>query len=188
MVEERIAIVDLADDLQVRKQRLFKVLKRLGIRPTLRRGSAKHGQNVATVTSAEAATIRQALARSDRDGRRPARAGRDNLHPYDVGDELGVFYLVQLEPQHDQGRFKLGFTTELDGRLRKHRTAAPFAHCEKSWPCRRAWERTAIDCVTAGCERLHTEVFRTTSLADVVRRADEFFAIMPKVGHETDEE
>ena len=32
--QERIAIVDLADDLQVRKQRIFKILPRLDIRPT----------------------------------------------------------------------------------------------------------------------------------------------------------
>jgi len=95
--------------------------------------------------------------------------------------------LVQLEPQHDEGRFKVGFTTELEGRLRKHRTSALFARCEKGWPCRRAWERAAIDCVTNGCEQLHTEVFRAVSLADVVRRADEFFSIMPTVGRRTTE-
>jgi hypothetical protein len=32
--EDRIAMVDLADELQVRKQRIFKILPRLGIRPT----------------------------------------------------------------------------------------------------------------------------------------------------------
>ena len=38
---ERIAIVDLADDLQVRKQRIFKILLRLGIRPTQRRDPSR---------------------------------------------------------------------------------------------------------------------------------------------------
>ena len=37
LTQERIAIVDLAEDLQVRKQRIFKVVRRLGIRPTQRR-------------------------------------------------------------------------------------------------------------------------------------------------------
>ena len=47
--QERIAIVDLADDLQVRKQRIFKILPRLDIRPTQRREPNRSNQNVATV-------------------------------------------------------------------------------------------------------------------------------------------
>jgi hypothetical protein len=70
---------------------------------------------------------------------------------------------------------------DLDGRLQKHRCSAPFAARVKQWPCLRAWERTAIDCVTAGCERLHTEVFRAEDLAAVVDRADRFFSLMPTV-------
>jgi hypothetical protein len=62
--------------------------------------------------------------------------------------EDGVFYFLQLEPIHDPGRIKLGFTTDLDGRLRKHRCSAPFAQCLKTWPCRRIWERTVMDAIT----------------------------------------
>lgn len=62
--EERIAIVDLADDLQVRKQRIFKILRRLGIRPTQRREASRGNQNVATVSQAEAAAIRTEIERS----------------------------------------------------------------------------------------------------------------------------
>jgi hypothetical protein len=105
MDEERIAIVDLADELQIRKQRTFKI----------------------------------------------------------------------------RVRFKVGFTMELDGRLQKHRCSAPFAAYVKQWPCLRAWERTAIDCVTAACEQLHTEVFRARDLDEIVGRADRFFALMPTV-------
>ncbi len=184
--EARVVIIDLADDLQVRKQRLFKVLTKLGIRPTLRRESARRGQNVATITQAEAMRIRQALARAEADDQGTLGPVATGLRPYETGDEVGVFYVVQLEPQHDQGRFKVGFTTELEGRLRKHRTSAPYARCEKSWPCRRAWERAAIDCVTSGCKQLHTEVFRTASLTGVVQRADDFFSVMPKLCRETD--
>lgn len=179
MEEERISIVDIADDLKLRKQRLFKVLKKLGIRSTLRRDSTRRGQAVAMISQAEATRVRQALAHTDPDSPRPTKA---KLVPYETGDEVGVFYVVQLEPQHDVGRFKVGFTTELEARLRKHRTSAPFVRCEKSWPCLRAWERAAIDCVTSGCEQLHTEVFRTSVLADVIRRADSFFSVMPAVG------
>jgi hypothetical protein len=76
---------------------------------------------------------------------------------------------------------KVGFTMDLDGRLQKHRCAAPFAQYLKSWPCKRVWARAAIDCVTNGCERLHTEVFRAASLEQMATRAQTFFSIMPRL-------
>ena len=78
-------------------------------------------------------------------------------------------------------RFKVGFTVELDGRLQKHRCSAPFATYLQTWPCRRTWERAAIDCSTDGCEQLHTEVFRAADLRGVAARAEGFFAVMPKL-------
>ena len=186
--EDRVAIIDLADELQVRKQRLFKVVKRLSIRPTQRREASRGNQNVATVTMNEAAAIRSELSRTSDSGDdsvvQPPGFGSG---PY-CTDDIGVFYLIQLEPDHDPGRFKIGFTTELEGRLRKHRCSAPFAQCLKSWPCRRTWERAGIDCTTNGCEQLHTEVFRTSSLTEVSARADAFFSVMPKLATASEEE
>jgi hypothetical protein len=174
--DDRVIIVELADDLQVRKQRLFKVMARLGIRSVLRRESARLGRTVATVTQAEALRIREVLARP---AQAPASSAPVELGAWPAGDEIGVFYLIQLEPEHDPGRFKLGFTAELEGRLRKHRTSAPFARAVKTWPCRRAWERAAIDSASDGCDPLHTEVFRTESIDTVGARANAFFAAMP---------
>ena len=62
MYEERVAIIDLADELQVRKQRIFKLLQRLGSHATQRREPERGNQNVATVSLAETAAIRQELA------------------------------------------------------------------------------------------------------------------------------
>ena len=47
--QERIAIVDLADDLQVRKQRIFKILERLNIRPSQRREQSRGNQPPTTL-------------------------------------------------------------------------------------------------------------------------------------------
>jgi len=175
--EERIAIVDLADDLQVRKQRIFKILPRLGIRPTQRREASRGNQNVATVSQAEAAAIRSEIERSSES---PSGSGaRPGTLAAFSSDDVGFFYLIQLEPEHDAGRFKVGFTMDLDGRLQKHRCSAPFARYVSSWPCRRVWERAAIDCVTSGCDQLHTEVFRAASMDQVSARAQAFFAMMP---------
>jgi hypothetical protein len=176
---ERIAIVDLADDLQVRKQRIFKILQRLGIRPTQRRDPNRGNQNVATVSQTEAVAIRSEIEKSSESaGGSNARPG--SFAPF-VADDVGFFYLIQLEPEHDPGRFKLGFTMDLDGRLQKHRCSAPFAKYVASWPCKRVWERAAIDCLVVGCQQLYTEVFRATSLEQVTARAGAFFAVMPNL-------
>jgi hypothetical protein len=176
---ERIAIVDLADDLQVRKQRIFKILRRLGIRPTQRRDPSRGNQNVATVSQTEAATIRSEIEKSSESaGSSNARPG--SFAPF-AADDVGFFYLIQLEPEHDSKRFKLGFTMDLDGRLQKHRCSAPFAKYVASWPCRRVWEGAAIDCLANGCEQVHTEVFRATSLDRVTASAQAFFAMMPNL-------
>lgn len=177
---QRIAIVDLADELQVRKQRIFKILPRLGIRPSQRREASRGNQNVATVSQSDAAAIRseieKASASSSTDG---SRLGSTAVF---LSDDVGFFYLIQLEPEHDARRFKVGFTMDLDGRLQKHRCSAPFAQYVGTWPCKRVWERAAIDCATSGCEQLHTEVFRAESLEQVTTRAQSFFSMMPSLG------
>ena len=180
--DQRIAVIDLADELQTRKQSLFKVIKRLGIEPRQRRESSRRNQQIATITVAEAIAIRNAFRRAGTSLTDAADVSDES--PVFISEETGVFYLIQLEPDHDPCRFKVGFTGELEGRLRKHRCSAPFAQPIKSWPCRRTWERAAIDCVTQGCEQLHTEVFRAISIADVVNRADSFFALMPAINQQ----
>jgi hypothetical protein len=183
---ERIAIVDLADDLQVRKQRIFKILPRLGIRPTQRREATRGNQNVATVSHNEAAAIRteieKASASPTNDGSRFGSTGAF------ATDDVGFFYLIQLEPEHDSERFKVGFTMDLDGRLQKHRCSAPFAKYLRTWPCKRVWERAAIDCATNQCEQLHTEVFRAASLSQVAEQAEKFFSMMPTLTEDVDDD
>jgi hypothetical protein len=117
--EERDAVIDLADELQVRKQTVFKVLKRLGIQPEQRREATRGNQNVATVSLADTTAIKNALRRSDEATVNDAVALPSVGTGSYYSDDVGVFYLIQLEPEHDPTRFKVGFTTELEGRLRK---------------------------------------------------------------------
>jgi hypothetical protein len=176
--EPRIALRDLAEELKKRPPSIIRKAKKLGIRPKMRREFSRGNQMVSTVTHAEATAIKEALKISRR--RKLIFDNGQVPSPMPDENELGVFYLIQLEPKHDPGRIKVGFG-DLGDRLRKHRCSSPFLECVKSWPCRRTWERAAIDCITEGHEQLHTEVFRTTSIADAVERADKFFALMPKL-------
>jgi len=182
---ERIAIVDLADDLQVRKQRIFKILPRLGIRATQRREASRGNQNVSTVSHSEAAAIRAEIEKTSGSSGDGSRVGSTAAFAV---DDVGFFYLIQLEPDHDPGRFKVGFTMDLDGRLQKHRCSAPFATYIRTWPCKRVWERAAIECATNACEQLHTEVFRAASLKEVAGHAEVFFSMMPPLSEDVDDD
>lgn len=145
-----------------------------------RRDASRGNQSVATVTAIEATAIHAEIVRVSAGARVDAADSPvEVLASYP--DDVGAFYIIQLEPQHDPTRVKVGFATDLDGRVRKHRTAAPFARCVANWPSKRTWERAAIDCITIGCEQIHTEVFRAASLDQLVERGSAFFGLMPKL-------
>ncbi len=179
---DRIALPDLADEMQCHKQTLFKIAKRLGITPIKRRDADKRNQLVATITREEALAVRSEVVSRTRTGTEAS-----SEFDYVIAD-VGCFYIVQLEPEHDPGRIKVGFTTDMEGRLRKHRCSAPFAMSIRTWPCRRTWERAAIDSVTVGIEQLHTEIFRAKSIDEVIARAEKFFAAMPNVSTAPEDE
>jgi hypothetical protein len=175
--ENGIAVVELADELQIRKQTIFKVIRRLGIQAVKRREPDRRGQSISIISRHDANVIRDELREAASVNGSAGVASNTRC----FSEDSGVFYVVQLEPNLDPGRFKVGFTTDIDGRLRHHRCSAPFVQCLKIWPCRRTWERAAIDCITVGTEQLHTEVFRADSLQIVIDRADRFFSLMPIV-------
>jgi hypothetical protein len=173
MSDELISVIDLANHYGKRKQSIFKILKRLGIETKKLRSPNNRGQVIAYITNDESR-----LVLSDLQSEGIEREVSNSL-PDALLAEQGVFYLLVLEPDHDYGRFKVGFATNLSERLRALRCSAPFLRVVRTWPCKRLWEKTAIESIADGCERLHTEVFRTTSLEAVVTRCDRFFELMP---------
>lgn len=179
MDDKLISVRDVAQRHGKRKQTVFKVLKRLGIRTTKHRNESSRNQLIAYIDIRELDRLSNALTaiddRSDSSGNQASRV-ESGFSP-----EIGEFYVIQLEPELDAGRFKVGFAAGMAERLRQLRCSAPFARVIRTWPCRRLWERTVIDASTVGCERLHTEVFRTRSLDDVLARCENFFSAMPRV-------
>lgn len=180
MPEKRISVSDFAQKHGLIKQTVFKVLKRLGFEAEKTRGgSQSRGQMVSYISESEANQVLEALAAS-RSSDNQSLDNETEVALYDVG----VFYLSQLEPVHDPNRFKVGFAKNLNERVRQHKCSAPFIEAIKTWPCRRLWEKTAIECVTNGCEQLHTEVFRTNSIESVKTKCEQFFELMPRLNGE----
>lgn len=168
---ETISVIDVAKSLGKQKAHIFKILGRLGIETVKEKNSAAKGQKISYITTEDYEKIKEYLAGAESEPGVSATQA-------DVG---GVFYLIQLEPEHDPGRFKLGFATNIEERLRSHKTAAPFSKVLRTWPCKLLWEKTAIECASQGCVRVHTEVFRTESIDKVQSRCEQFFKLMPEV-------
>ena len=171
MEDELVSVSQVASELGKQKQHIFKVLKRLGIDSKLERRSAARGQKVAYITTEDHQRVREYFS------------GIDNGDSGVVinSEAGGVFYLIQFGPEQDPGRSKIGFATNIEERLRSHRTVAPFSKVLRTWPCRLGLEKTAIECATQDCERLHTEVFCSMSIEEVQSRCDQFFRIMPQI-------
>lgn len=96
----------------------------------------------------------------------------------------GVFYIVRLVPEMKFPiRLKLGFASGLDNRIKSFRTTNPTLQIVRSWPCKFEWEKAAIASITrVESHGAGEEVFDVVDLDSTVRRAEEFFAVMPSVG------
>ena len=172
MDPQLISIIDIARAHGKRSQSVHKLVKRLGIEVVKRKNKDARGQQISYVAASDYEELRRHLDIPDRSVTDASSDGH------------GVFYIVQLEPQLDPGRFKVGYTTDLSERMRSHLTSAPFSKPIKTWPCKLLWEKTAIDCITQGCERLYTEVFRAEDVERVAARAERFFELMPSTSTE----
>src|SRR5215475_5962093 len=92
---------------------------------------------------------------------------------------FGYFYIVQLVPELMPNRVKIGYTDNLEQRLREHQTSAPTARYVKYWACKRSWDQCVMDSITrSDCQLVMNEVYEG-DVTLCVQRADEFFALMP---------
>jgi len=174
MDDDRLSVIDAASRLGKHTSTVYKMLKRIGVTPTKERHPDHGNQVIGFITTQEFNLLHEYVETT------PSIENNGNS-PDVVIIDRGAFYLLQLEPEHDPGRFKVGFASNMNDRLRALRCSAPFATIVDTWPCHRLWEKTAIDCVTNGCKQLHTEVFRTDALESVIEKCNAFFALMPKL-------
>ncbi|WKN41846.1 hypothetical protein [Tunicatimonas pelagia] len=170
--ENHISVIDASERIGVNKQTLFKWIKKLGLETTKSKNSSYKGQAISYVEIGDFEKLFEYKQQNEQNYTQTQNSSKI---------DHGVFYLVQLEPEFDPGRFKLGFATNIAERLRSHKCSAPFAKIIETWPAHTLWERTAIDSVTRGCEKLYTEVFRTDNIEKIKIRCNEFFALMPNL-------
>ncbi len=87
-----------------------------------------------------------------------------------------LFYLIDLYPGHTD-IYKIGWTSDIEQRLRTYRTTSPNLHRVKSWPCKREQdaEATRYAMTFQGLQKLGPETFRTQDIESVVNYLDQFF-------------
>jgi hypothetical protein len=167
---EFVSIKDLAKRLGMDRSHARRYVMKLGYTFHKRRTPDSGNQLTLCVTSAEADQI--VSQRADQ--------GFTASTVVAVSD-VGVFYVIQLVPDLDPKRLKLGFAESIEQRLSQHRTAAPTARVLRAWPCKSLWEQTAIDALTTvGCRLILNEVFECDEPDALVKRGDAFFSMLPE--------
>lgn len=163
-----VSLEELAEEFGLDKSNTRKFILNNGFIFSKMR-SPVHRQLMNVVTLEDAEQIRE--ARSEQGFTQGTRI----LSPQD-----GYFYIIRLYPDLSAKRIKLGFATSLQSRLAGHRTAAPTAELLISWPCKNAWEKTAIDSITRiECALVANEVYDCENVDALIARGKQFFALMP---------
>lgn len=173
-ISDYVLVKDLAEELGVDRSVLRRWILRRGFEPIKVRAPGTAGQLALALSWEEADEVRE-----------------QRLREYDIDDEgeisflddgLGWFYIIQIVPELEEGRVKLGFTNDVNARLVAHKTVVPTAEVLRTWPCNRKWEYAVIESVTrTGCTVLSREVFIFHNLEDLIKNCEAFFSIMPEV-------
>jgi hypothetical protein len=166
--DEFISLKKLARILGIHHTNARSFVKKLGINLHKRRTLDSRNQLTDAITKIEAEFVINKRQEQGFFGGKTIAADR------------GSFYAIQLVPEISPKRIKLGFAISVSERLQQHRTAAPTAKLIKSWPCKKVWELTAMDCVTQkGCRLIANEVFECDDLDTLISLGDKFFQILP---------
>jgi len=174
--DKYISLKELSKRLNIDRSHAGKYLKKLGVKTQRRRTPDSRNQLCLTVTEKQADKIIEA--------RRNEGFLNSNKS---VNTESGFFYVIQLVPELDPNRLKLGFAIDIHERLSQHRTAAPTSIIVKSWPCKRSGETTVMDClVSVRCRLIMNEVFECDDVDALLKKGDKLFSILPNPDEKLD--
>ena len=169
MAEDYVSLKHLAEELGMDRSHARRYVLRLGIKPHKRRTPDSQNQLTLAVEQNEADLIREKR-------REEGFVGASKP----VSKDVGEFYIIRLVPELDSRRVKMGFADDLATRLSQHRTAAPTAEVIASWPCKRSWENTVMDCLAgSNCRLILNEVFESDDIDALVSLANQLFQLLP---------
>ena len=173
-MNDMVKVADLARELQkpaVVRRRLV----RLGITPIIAPGVSPIGQRVPHqyITPEEADRIRASIVPGKR---QPASRGSGST-------KKSVFYMVAIPPGGTPPRYKVGWTSDMAGRLSEFTTLVPDAEVVALWDCHTPiLEKAAIEVLKSLLARgrsvrhVANEVFEGDR-DSILQKLDEFFAV-----------
>ncbi len=170
MADEFVTLKDLAAEFGIHHSNVRPYLRKLGIKTQKRRAPNSRNQLTGTLTQEEADFVR---------AKRREAGYLGSMKP--VEGDVGLFYVVQLVPELDSSRIKLGYANDISIRLTQHRTASPTARVLKTWPCKRTWESTVMDALVAcDCRLIANEVFECSDIEALLDRGDALIGLLPE--------
>jgi hypothetical protein len=167
-----ISLKVLSEMIGINRSQTRKMVLKMGYKPQKRRMPDSGNQLALVFSSDEVNSILK--YRED--------LGFTKIKPPIIND-MGYFYIIQVIPELDSSRIKMGFATNMMERLANHRTIAPTAKIFKTWPCKRIWEITVMDCLSSiSCKHILNEVFECRDLEELIKKGDSLFKMLPGPG------
>ena len=174
-MSEFVLLKNLAEEFGLDRSSIRRYVLKNNFEPLKVRTIGSRGQLILALTTEDAESVRE--MRRMQGYTTKSRIGKPVM---DNGE--GVFYIIQLVPELEPERVKLGFSRDMESRLSAHRTAAPTAKLLETWPCHRNWELAVIASITrTECNPLSDEVFVVQDIEALIERGAGFFALMPKL-------
>jgi hypothetical protein len=168
MDQEFVTLKQLSEEIGMDRSHVRRYVIALGIEPKKRRTADSGGQLTLTVSNEEAEFIKQ---------KREEHGYLGSSKP--VEKEIGSFYIIQLVPELDPKRIKLGFADDVNQRLNQHRTSAPTAKVLKTWACKRSWEKTVIDSLSSvGGKLILNEVYEFSDVEKLIEHGNKLFDLL----------
>ncbi len=165
---DHILLSELAQEWGLDKSNARKYVLKQGFDFVRVRGNDPSHQLVLALTQSDAEMVREQRTREGYNGKEPVING------------WGYFYIVQVAPDLDESRIKLGYATDYKRRVAAYRTLSPTAKLFMVWPCRSIWERTAIDSITRiDCISTGGETYTCSDLTALCKRGHDFFSLLP---------
>lgn len=105
------------------------------------------------------------------DRKEPQRLGKY------TNDCEGLFYVALVAPEYSSSRIKLGFSTNIETRMGKHRVVSPNIRLIKTWPVKKKWERVGIDYLSKYCSPVGSEVYECHDIPGLLKSGDKLFGL-----------
>lgn len=180
-----ITVHELAEILGVSRSRATQIAQRLEVEIGISRVPARAAstQKIIAYMRSDGERLVDLFneKRMKKQARRRAKEDRERERaiipqPPAPSSRKDLVYLVELWPG-DSDVYKIGWTSDIEQRLRTYRTTSPNLRLVKSWACDRKRDREAMVYAFSfqGLEKLSPETFRAQDIQAVVRHLDQFF-------------